>query len=147
MGPGLAALAQLSPDAAPAQRVAALNQTTLKFHAGSSELTGDSRQTLEAAANALRDTPAGTRVEIGAHTDSRGQAEANLHLSQQRAEAVSQGLQALGWSLTRWSPWATVRNIPWPTTAATAAARRTAVSITGCSTEPADAAGLKHLLL
>ncbi|WP_414493151.1 OmpA family protein [Stenotrophomonas maltophilia] len=95
-GPGLAALAQLPPDAVPAQRVAALNQTTLKFRAGSSELTGDSRQTLEAVANALRDTPAGTRVEIGAHTDSRGQAEGNLHLSQQRAEAVSQGLQALG---------------------------------------------------
>lgn len=95
-GPGLAALAQLPPDAAPAQRIAALNQTTLKFHAGSSEMTGDSRQTLEAVANALRGAPAGTRVEIGAHTDSRGQAEANLHLSQQRAEAVSQGLQELG---------------------------------------------------
>ncbi|HFF2827353.1 TPA: OmpA family protein [Stenotrophomonas maltophilia] len=95
-GPGLAALAQLPADADPTQRVAALNQTTLKFRAGSSELTGDSRQTLEAVANALRDTPVGTRVEIGAHTDSRGQAEANLHLSQQRAEAVSQGLQELG---------------------------------------------------
>ncbi|HEL2978930.1 TPA: OmpA family protein [Stenotrophomonas maltophilia] len=95
-GPGLAALAQLPPDANAVHRMAALNQTTLKFHAGSAELTGDSRQTLEAVANALRDTPAGTRVEIGAHTDSIGPATANLQLSQQRAEAVSQGLQALG---------------------------------------------------
>ncbi|MGM3213505.1 OmpA family protein, partial [Klebsiella pneumoniae] len=76
--------------------VAALNQTTLKFHAGSSELTGDSRQTVHAVADALRGTPAGLRVEIGAHTDSMGHAEANLQLSQQRAEAVSQALQALG---------------------------------------------------
>lgn len=95
-GPGLAALAQLPPGADSAQRVAALNQTTLKFHAGSSELTGDSRQTLQAVADALRSTPTGMRVEIGAHTDSAGRADANLQLSQQRAEAVSQALQALG---------------------------------------------------
>ncbi|HIE0128797.1 TPA: OmpA family protein [Stenotrophomonas maltophilia] len=95
-GPGLAALAQLSPAADAAQRVDAMNQTTLKFHAGSSELTGDSRQTLEAVAGALRSTPTGTRVEIGAHTDSRGDAEANLQLSQQRADVVSQELRALG---------------------------------------------------
>ncbi|KRG61167.1 OmpA family protein [Stenotrophomonas maltophilia] len=95
-GPGLAALAQLSPTADATQRVAAMNQTTLKFHAGSSDLTGDSRQTLEAVADALRGTPTGTRVEIGAHTDSRGHADANLQLSQQRAEAVLQGLQELG---------------------------------------------------
>ena len=95
-GPGLAALAQLPAGVDTAQRVAALNHTTLKFHAGSSELTGDSRQTVQAVADALRGTPAGLRVEIGAHTDSVGHAEANLQLSQQRAEAVSQALQALG---------------------------------------------------
>lgn len=95
-GPGLAALAQLPPGADAAQRVVALNQTTLKFHAGSAELTGDSQQTLGAVASALRGNPAGTRVEIGAHTDSLGQATANLLLSQQRAEAVSQALHALG---------------------------------------------------
>ncbi|WP_312647425.1 OmpA family protein [Stenotrophomonas sp.] len=95
-GPGLAALAQLPSGADTAQRVAAMNQTTLKFHAGSSELTGDSRQTLEAVADALRSAPDGKRVEIGAHTDGRGHAEANLQLSQQRAEAVSNALQARG---------------------------------------------------
>lgn len=95
-GPGLAALAQLPADAEVAQRIAALNQTTLKFRAGSSELTGDSKQTLEAIAEALRGTPTGTRVEIGAHTDSYGHADTNLQLSQQRAQAVSHALQALG---------------------------------------------------
>ncbi|MFV1846527.1 OmpA family protein [Stenotrophomonas maltophilia] len=95
-GPGLAALAQLPAHADAAQRIEALNQTTLKFHAGSSELTGDSRQTLEAVADALRRAPDGKRIEIGAHTDGRGHAQANLQLSQQRAEAVSHALQALG---------------------------------------------------
>lgn len=95
-GPGLAALAQLPADAGAAQRMAALNLTTLKFRPGSSDLTGDSRQTLGAVAAALRSAPPGLRVEVAAHTDSAGSSEGNRQLSQQRAEVVAQALQARG---------------------------------------------------
>lgn len=93
-GPGLAALAQLpaQPGADPGAHTAllldALNQTRLDFPPGSSVLKGDSHDTLQAVAAALRATPAGTRVEVGVHTDGRGSSEANLHLSQQRADTV-----------------------------------------------------------
>ncbi|WP_416056696.1 OmpA family protein [Stenotrophomonas maltophilia] len=95
-GPGLAALAKLPADAGSGERVAALNLTRLKFHMGSSELTGDSLETLDAVATALRHAPAGMRVEVAAHTDSHGDARSNQQLSQQRADAVVQALQERG---------------------------------------------------
>lgn len=95
-GPGLAALSQLPDSADTAQRVAALNLTTLKFHAGSTQLTGDSRETVRLAAAALRTAPPGTKMEIAAHTDNQGPDEHNRLLSQQRAEAVAQALQVHG---------------------------------------------------
>lgn len=95
-GPGLAALAQLPAHADPTQRIEALNRTTLKFHAGTATLTGDSRQTIGTVASALRAIPAGARVEVAAHTDSAGSATSNQQLSQLRAEAVAQALQEQG---------------------------------------------------
>ncbi|HYQ25189.1 OmpA family protein [Stenotrophomonas sp.] len=95
-GPGLAALARLPASAGSGERVAALNLTRLKFHMGSSELTGDSLETLDAVATALRQAPAGTRVEVAAHTDSHGDAHSNQQLSQQRADAVVKALQERG---------------------------------------------------
>ncbi|MCF7750924.1 OmpA family protein [Bacillus subtilis subsp. subtilis] len=95
-GPGLAALAQLPPGADPGALVAALNQTTLTFKPGSAELRGDSADTLAAVATALREASPGTRLEVGAHTDSRGQPDANRALSLQRAQTVVQALQTQG---------------------------------------------------
>lgn len=95
-GPGLAALSQLPADAGHADRMAALNLTRLKFHPGSSELTGDSYETLDAVAATLRSAPAGTRVEVAAHTDSHGDARSNQQLSQRQADAVVQALQERG---------------------------------------------------
>jgi OOP family OmpA-OmpF porin len=43
---------------------------------------------LEQAAQALKSAPAGTVIEIGGHTDNRGNSAANQRLSQQRAESV-----------------------------------------------------------
>lgn len=95
-GPGLAALAALPAQADAPTVVDALNQTTLKFRAGSSVLTGDSTDTVDAVAAALTLLPAGTRIDVAAHTDSNGRADANLLLSQQRAATVVQALQERG---------------------------------------------------
>ncbi len=95
-GPGLAALARLPARADTEQRIEALNQTTLKFSPGSTTLTGDCADTVRAVAAALSAAPAGTRIEVGAHTDSGSDAVANLRLSQQRADTVVQVLQAHG---------------------------------------------------
>jgi outer membrane protein OmpA-like peptidoglycan-associated protein/uncharacterized protein YidB (DUF937 family) len=95
-GPGLAALANLPAPADPSQVVDALNKTTLTFHPGSTALTGDCGDTVQAVAAALSTAPAGTRIEVGAHTDSRGDAAADLLLSQQRADTLTHTLQAHG---------------------------------------------------
>lgn len=95
-GPGLAALAGLPAQADATQVVDALNQTTLKFRPGTTALTGDCGDTVQAIATALSAAPAGTRIELGAHTDSRGDAAADLQLSQQRADTLAQTLQAHG---------------------------------------------------
>lgn len=95
-GPGLSALSALPLDADDVQLVDALNLTTLNFRPGSSELTGDSLQTVAAIATALRAAPGTTRLQVAAHTDNTGNAEANLRLSQQRAAEVTQTLLAQG---------------------------------------------------
>jgi len=95
-GPGLSALHNLPVDASYEERVAALNLTTLKFHPGSSELTGDSLQTVTAIADALRIAPADARIRVAAHTDSAGSPEASLQLSQNRAEQVVRALREQG---------------------------------------------------
>lgn len=95
-GPGLAALATLPAHAEATTVVEALNRTTLKFRAGSAALTGDSADTVDAVAAALTLLPASTRIDVAAHTDSTGHADASLLLSQQRAAAVVQALQERG---------------------------------------------------
>lgn len=103
-GPGLAALAELDALPDPAQLVAALNQTSLTFRRGTAHLNADSSDTLRAVAAAVQALPHGVRLEIAAHTDSQGDAAANLALSQQRALAVARALQAEGVPATRLVP-------------------------------------------
>lgn len=57
------------------------------FADGSAELDQQARATLGAAVQTLKDNP-GVVVEIGGHTDSRGNDASNLELSRLRAEAV-----------------------------------------------------------
>jgi OmpA-OmpF porin, OOP family len=67
----------------------------VNFDTGKSTIKPDSAQTLDEAAAALR--VAGTlRVEVAGHTDNVGTPEANLRLSQGRAQAVMAALVERG---------------------------------------------------
>lgn len=91
-----AALASLPAGFSGDQLVAALNLMNIYFDTGSASITGDSQQTLRSAAEAIKQVPAGTRIEVAGHTDNTGDAAANLALSQQRADAVAARLGELG---------------------------------------------------
>ena len=73
--------------------VAARNPIT--FQTGSPDLTPESATTVQRIAQLMVDNPA-TRIEIGGHTDSDGEPEANEALSLIRAEAVKSALVAAG---------------------------------------------------
>ncbi|PZU20592.1 MAG: hypothetical protein DI584_17360 [Stenotrophomonas sp.] len=76
--------------------VKALNLMNIYFDTGSATITRDSLETLNSAANAIKQAPAGTKIEVGGHTDNTGDAAANVTLSQQRADAVVAKLAELG---------------------------------------------------
>ena len=91
-----AALAGLKAGFSSDDLVKALNLMNIYFDTGSATITRDSLETLTSAANAIKQAPADTRIEVGGHTDNTGDAAANLTLSQQRAEAVVAKLGELG---------------------------------------------------
>ena len=92
----MAALAGLKDGFSGGDLVKALNLMNVYFATGSATITGDSMETLRAAADAIKRAPARTRIEAGGHTDNTGDAAANMTLSQQRAEAVVGKLRELG---------------------------------------------------
>lgn len=67
----------------------------IRFETGSNLLTADSAPTIAQIAQVMVNNPQ-LRVEIGGHTDSDGEEEANLVLSQSRADAVVSALVAAG---------------------------------------------------
>jgi len=67
----------------------------VNFETNKADITPDSVATLEKVAASLKDWP-DVKVEIGGHTDSSGAAAHNLELSQRRAEAVKNYLEAKG---------------------------------------------------
>jgi len=60
----------------------------IQFATGSAEILPESVPTLNNAISILSDAPAGSKVEIGGHTDSVGSAESNQSLSEARATSV-----------------------------------------------------------
>lgn len=67
----------------------------INFDTGKSTITPDSAETLDAAARALKEA-ADLNVEVGGHTDNVGAPDANLKLSQDRAQAVVAALVERG---------------------------------------------------
>lgn len=82
------ALSSLRPGFTAADLVNALNTNVINFASGSSQIPRESMQMLEQAAQAIKSAPTGTVLEVGGHTDNRGNPAANLKLSQQRADSV-----------------------------------------------------------
>ena len=74
----------------------------VNFATNSSQLTLNSKTILDGVANALSEWP-DVKVEVGGHTDSRGNDTANVKLSQARAETVMKYLGSKGIDLSRLS--------------------------------------------
>ena len=80
--------AQLSVNQAEQQMIdAALKHRIIEFESGSATLTASGQQILDEMAIALNKV-GGKKVKVIGHTDSSGDADKNLTLSQQRAAAV-----------------------------------------------------------
>jgi outer membrane protein OmpA-like peptidoglycan-associated protein len=92
----LSAFAALKPGASADDLIKALNQSSISFDADSATITRDSQETLAKAAEAIKLAPAGTRIEVGGHTDNTGEAAHNVQLSLDRANAVTAKLVELG---------------------------------------------------
>lgn len=92
-----AALENLKPGAFSADDlVKALNLMIIHFDTGSANISADSQDILKKAAEAIKQAPAGTKIEVGGHTDNTGNAAANQKLSEARASAVVKRLGELG---------------------------------------------------
>lgn len=76
--------------------IKALNLMPINFETASARITADSDAILQKAAAAIKAAPAGTRIEVGGHTDSDGNDAANQSLSEARAAAVVARLGELG---------------------------------------------------
>ena len=67
----------------------------LEFDTGAATIRAESQERIEAISKILKAFPA-VHLKIGGYTDNTGSADANLTLSQQRAEATMNALTALG---------------------------------------------------
>jgi OOP family OmpA-OmpF porin len=82
-----------SPEECAARVNGILADRKITFAPSSAEIEGEAVQTLDLIAEALEDCSE-VAMEIGAHSDSQGREEMNLSLSQERADAVLNGLLA-----------------------------------------------------
>ena len=76
--------------------VQTLNLAIINFATGSSTIPPDQMDLIKQSAEAIKRAPAGTKIEIGGHTDNTGDAASNQRLSQARAEAVRDAFVAAG---------------------------------------------------
>jgi outer membrane protein OmpA-like peptidoglycan-associated protein len=76
----------------PKELVAALNASVASFPSGSAQAPAKVAESLQDAANDLKQLPAGQVLEIAGYTDNSGNAAANATLSQRRAHAAREAL-------------------------------------------------------
>lgn len=78
------------------ETVKPLELSNINFETGSANITADSLSVMSQDAEVIKAMPAGTKIEIGGHTDNTGDPTSNLTLSQERADAVKDELVRLG---------------------------------------------------
>ncbi len=86
------ALGKLKSGFSGADVVSALNLSIVNFATDSAEVPSTVTGLLQNAANDLKALPPGYEIEVAGYTDSTGDANGNLVLSQKRAEAVRDAL-------------------------------------------------------
>jgi OmpA-OmpF porin, OOP family len=76
--------------------VKALNMTNIRFATGSAQISPESMDIVKKAAETIKAATAGTKIEVGGHTDNVGNATSNMKLSDARAQSVMSALVGLG---------------------------------------------------
>ena len=90
------AFARLTAESPIADFKAALDLVPIQFDTGSATIKAESNAILDDAAKTLKLLKAGTTVEVQGHTDSDGDDNMNLKLSQDRADSVKAALVQRG---------------------------------------------------
>jgi OmpA-OmpF porin, OOP family len=90
------ALASLKSGFSPGDLTGALNQSVVNFASGSADIPAAMSGFFQTAASNLKQLPQGTVIEIAGYTDNTGDPQANVALSQKRAEAVRDALIKAG---------------------------------------------------
>jgi OmpA-OmpF porin, OOP family len=85
----------LTPQACASEVTEVLGRESIVFETGASAISLESQHVISDLAETLQKC-AGSRFEIGGHTDSIGRAEVNERISAERAEAVRKALEAAG---------------------------------------------------
>lgn len=93
---GREALENLGAEFKAEDLVKALNLCVINFETGSATIAASSQTLLKEAATVIAKAPAGTKIEVGGHTDNVGNPANNQRLSEQRARAVINFLTANG---------------------------------------------------
>jgi OOP family OmpA-OmpF porin len=92
----IAQLTSLGPNFKANELLDVLNKSIINFPTGSSEVPAMSRELLQQAAGKFKQLPVNTVVQIGGYTDNTGDPNANVQLSQHRADAVKNALVQAG---------------------------------------------------
>lgn len=90
------ALGALKPGFTADELVKALNLEIINFASGSNAIPKENEELLTKSAAAIKQAPAGTKLEVGGHTDNTGNAAGNEKLSAARAAAVKAFLEKAG---------------------------------------------------